>query len=314
MMRYRNNDHFQSIERIITAQLENYGLVACFAKDSAYNDDLWSNITFYMDNAQYGIAVFEEIDEREFNPNVSFELGYMYAKKRQCLLLKDKRMPNLPTDVCGKIYRNFDTYDLSTVGQQIGEWCEHDLGLTENKVVVYNSSEDDQKFTQFWPYGLIGLIDQEYQVIEHACESKDKYAVCLTAISNEPVGANIIISDTLAGTVTFEYNALESETRTTNLFFCAIPMIGSESEVIEFGSEGHLDPANEISPYRVKVIVPDDHVRTGQWYEEEVSFDFSDKSTITHCIFGARINEGCPRRGKGKLLFRNVVITASKKK
>ncbi|MFW9875146.1 MAG: hypothetical protein ACFFG0_18735, partial [Candidatus Thorarchaeota archaeon] len=153
MMRYRDRDQFQKIENIIINTLNEYGLIASFAKDSTYEDDLWQNITFYMDNSEYGIVVFEEIDEREFNPNVSLELGYMYAKNKKCLLLKDKRMPKLPTDVCGKIYRNFDTYNLFTLKNQIVNWCEKDLQFNRKEKVIYDSKLFDKEFNDFWFFG-----------------------------------------------------------------------------------------------------------------------------------------------------------------
>ena len=86
MMRYRSTDHFKVIEATIRQALSKYGLIARLAKDASLSDDLWENIQHYMRYCRFGIAVFEEIDEREFNPNISLELGYMYALKRRCLL------------------------------------------------------------------------------------------------------------------------------------------------------------------------------------------------------------------------------------
>ena len=78
----------------------------------------------------YGVCIFEEIDEREFNPNVPLEYGFMRAMNRHVLLLKDIRMPKLPTDMTGKLYRNFDTYNITlTIREQISQWAERDLGL-----------------------------------------------------------------------------------------------------------------------------------------------------------------------------------------
>lgn len=130
MMRYRETTHFRDIENALRAALRPYGLIARFAKDRAYTDQLWENVKLYMASSRYGIAVFEEIDEREFNPNVTLELGYMFGQGRRCLLLKDRRMPRLPTDVVGHIYRDFDTYNLNaTITEQVTAWCSFDLNL-----------------------------------------------------------------------------------------------------------------------------------------------------------------------------------------
>lgn len=93
-------------------------------------DDLWANVRVYMHACAYGVVIFEEIEQRSFNPSVALELGYMYALRRNVLLLKDGRMPQLPTDVIGKIYRSFDSYRIAeTVGGQMRQWLENDMRL-----------------------------------------------------------------------------------------------------------------------------------------------------------------------------------------
>ena len=88
MMRYRTSPHFKEIEDCLRDTLSEFGLIARLAKDRAIVDDLWENIVLYMRHSRFGIALFEDIDEREFNPNISLELGYMYALGKRCLLLK----------------------------------------------------------------------------------------------------------------------------------------------------------------------------------------------------------------------------------
>jgi len=130
MMRYRETPQFQIIERTIRATLEDYGLKGHMARDRAYTDDLWGNVCVYMVGCKYGIAVFEEIEERSFNPNIAIEIGYMYALGRKCLLLKDNRMPSMPTDIIGKLYKTFDVFNIAdSVEKQVREWIEHDLRI-----------------------------------------------------------------------------------------------------------------------------------------------------------------------------------------
>jgi hypothetical protein len=131
-MRFRSGKTFSEIHQAIKAGLAKYGLIGLRADDKAYptDGDLWSNICVYLMGCKYGVCVFEEIDEREFNPNVPLEYGFLRAINRQVLLLKDQRMPKLPTDMTGKIYRTFDSYSITeTVHQQVSEWAERDLGL-----------------------------------------------------------------------------------------------------------------------------------------------------------------------------------------
>jgi hypothetical protein len=132
MMRYGSSPQFEAIERALRTSLGSYGFRALLARDRAFTDLLWDNVRIYMRASSYGIAVFEEIDEREFNPNISIELGFMIALGRRCLLLKEKRMPRLPTDFCGHLYKDFDVFNINeSISRQIDAWM-RDLGITED--------------------------------------------------------------------------------------------------------------------------------------------------------------------------------------
>jgi hypothetical protein len=175
-----------------------------------------------METAQYGIAVFEEIDQRDFNPNISLELGYMYALVRRCLLLKDKRKPRLPTDTCGKIYRDFDTYDTDkSVSREVEAWCEEDLGLnrlkpaaisvpesSERERIVYDSASDDTLST--WGlfdtsrhfHGKIRIVETDF-----AGRPGTTSAFELRAVGTEFIGVNKKIN-VLQGAFVVEYCAI----------------------------------------------------------------------------------------------------------
>jgi len=131
-MRFRPGKQFLEIHEAVKSGLAKYGLKGLRSDDKTYppDGDLWTNICVYMMGCKFGICVFEEIDEREFNPNVPLEYGFMRAMNRQVLLLKDLRMPKTPSDMTGKLYRNFDSYSITlTIHEQIGQWVERDLGL-----------------------------------------------------------------------------------------------------------------------------------------------------------------------------------------
>jgi hypothetical protein len=103
--------------------LNNHGIVALRADDKEYMDDLFPNIKVYMHGCDFGIAVFDRTTEDEFNPNVSLEVGYMLGMGKNVLLLKDKTLKSLPTDLTGKLYKEFDTTEIeSTMPQQIERW------------------------------------------------------------------------------------------------------------------------------------------------------------------------------------------------
>lgn len=130
MMRYRDEDYYETIWYSIRSSLGKNGLNAHLAKAKAVKESLWDNVKHYMDSCRYGIAVFEDIDVREYNPNISIELGYMLGQKKRCLLLKEERMPELPLDICGHIYRTFDKSNIeSSIESQIDRWIKDDLGI-----------------------------------------------------------------------------------------------------------------------------------------------------------------------------------------
>ena len=71
---------------------------------------------------KYGIAIFtrvereSEIRVKEFNPNVSLELGFFLSRGKKVLILKDKVLPSLQADLVGHLYEPFD---LNKTGAQI---------------------------------------------------------------------------------------------------------------------------------------------------------------------------------------------------
>jgi hypothetical protein len=130
MMRFSESDQMKQIHQAIAAGLQEHGLNALRADDRDYTGDLWSNIEVYLTGCQYGIAVFEDIEKRDFNPNVSLELGYFMGRNKRTLLLKEKRLPSMPSDVVHRLYKEFDGYDIeNSVKREVGHWISKDLRI-----------------------------------------------------------------------------------------------------------------------------------------------------------------------------------------
>jgi hypothetical protein len=122
MMRYRNEVRFKLVEQRLREQFAKHGMHVFLARDKQIVDDLWDNISIYMRACKYGVAVFEQALERDFNPNVSLELGFMLSRGRRVLLLKEKDLHALPTDVVGKLYQEFDIGDPDSLLALIDKW------------------------------------------------------------------------------------------------------------------------------------------------------------------------------------------------
>jgi hypothetical protein len=134
MMRFEPSEQHEEIRSAIVAACAEYGLAVLRADDRLYptDGDLWDNICVYMMGCRFGICVFDEINVKEFSPNVPLEYGFMRAMDRRVLLLKDQRMKDLPSDMTGKLYRSFDTYHITkSITKEITQWAEKDLGLAK---------------------------------------------------------------------------------------------------------------------------------------------------------------------------------------
>jgi len=88
--------------------LSQNGIVGLRADDKQYHDNLLRNVLTYIHGCNMGVAVFERIEADSFNPNVSFEVGYMRALNKPVCLLKDRTMKTLYTDLLGELYKSFD--------------------------------------------------------------------------------------------------------------------------------------------------------------------------------------------------------------
>ena len=104
MMHFGKTEQHKKISDEISLVLSNYSLNLIRADSKQYQDELWPNVRSCMNASYYGIAVFEQIEVHDINPNMSLELGYKLAQGKKCLLLKEKMLNPLPSDLAGRIY------------------------------------------------------------------------------------------------------------------------------------------------------------------------------------------------------------------
>jgi RNA-directed DNA polymerase len=123
MMRFGNTKAHGQIVTTISDSLQTHGLIALQADTKYYHSDLYYNILTYLWGCYSGIAVFERIEQDDFNPNVAFELGYAFALNKPVCLLKDKNLQSLHADLAGKLYRPFDTQNIkATLTSELNKW------------------------------------------------------------------------------------------------------------------------------------------------------------------------------------------------
>ena len=131
MMQFTRSDAHSDIVQALKEKLLTHGIVGLRADDKQYMDDQFPNIKVYMHACDIGIGIFERITEDDFNPNLSLEVGYMLGLEKDVLVLKDKTLRALPTDLIGRLYREFDTRNVAeTIGEEVEKWLS-DKGYIE---------------------------------------------------------------------------------------------------------------------------------------------------------------------------------------
>lgn len=140
MMKFDQKEIYSQIHTILKEVFDLNGISLLRADDKEYHQDLYYNVKTYMHGCGIGVAIFDRIKTNEFNPNVSLEIGYMDSLSKPILLLKDESLEVLPTDLMGRLYREFDPFSLkNTLTQSVNNWL-NDQGLCftcfECKVVL----------------------------------------------------------------------------------------------------------------------------------------------------------------------------------
>jgi protein-tyrosine-phosphatase len=143
MTRFRTQPYHQDISDALSDAVRAFGLELVRADDPNLQESiLWHKVRSCMEACHFGVAVFEDIDDKDFNPNVSLELGYMMALGRDYLVLKEQRLTRLPTDLCGHLYKEFDSSRITpTVLAQLADWFKSNgvRKRDQEKLVVFVS-------------------------------------------------------------------------------------------------------------------------------------------------------------------------------
>lgn len=123
-------DHFIELIYRLREAVANHGLVLQVASDGNLEDTLWANVVTYMWACQYAIVLLDSADGM-LNSNVLIEIGGMLMTGRRCVILRDKTVPEMPTDLVGHIYRPTDLADHAATVNEVHQWIRDDLGLGE---------------------------------------------------------------------------------------------------------------------------------------------------------------------------------------
>jgi phosphoserine phosphatase len=143
MTPYSDDYRYEKVIEITRNTLKNNGYNSWLASDKKLEPTLWANVQAFMLACKYGIAIFTCGEESKgntvqnetshFNPNVSIELGFMLSRGKEVLLLKDKALKKMPTDMMGSLYQDFDlNAPEQSLVRILENWCNEILGNEEH--------------------------------------------------------------------------------------------------------------------------------------------------------------------------------------
>ena len=116
-------EELNKVYEIIKDIFASKGYSAIRADEKEFTNDLWENVRVYLECCNVAVAVFDKNDQDNYNPNVAIEVGYMLSKGNKVCLLKDKKLPKLPSDLISKMYKEYDPDDVEgTLPEQLGLW------------------------------------------------------------------------------------------------------------------------------------------------------------------------------------------------
>lgn len=116
-------EELNKVYEIIKDIFASKGYSAIRADEKEFTNDLWENVRVYLECCNVAVAVFDKNDQDNYNPNVAIEVGYMLSKGNKVCLLKDKKLPKLPSDLISKMYKEYDSDDVEgTLPKQLELW------------------------------------------------------------------------------------------------------------------------------------------------------------------------------------------------
>lgn len=119
MIPFEGKDKYKNIREIIRNSIKEAGYNLLIADECQYAAALNENLVAYMDACKYGIAIF---DSNMVNPNIAYELGYMYKSFSKCLILKDKNAEITQADFVPLIFEQVDFDQLATIPPKLEKW------------------------------------------------------------------------------------------------------------------------------------------------------------------------------------------------
>lgn len=123
IMPFTETDFHKSVHTELKKILSMLGLKLHRADDKEYTNDVFTNIETYIYGCKFGISIYERILSDSHNPNVTLEVGYLLGQKKEVCLLKEKTVQRLPSDLQGRLYVEFDAFNIGgSLEEKLHKW------------------------------------------------------------------------------------------------------------------------------------------------------------------------------------------------
>ena len=185
MMRFGTSKPLKDVYDHLVRIFDEQGIQLCRADEYQFADDLWGNILTFMHGCAFGVAVVEQSNTRDYNPNVALEVGYMTALGKHVCILKEQSLPSVPTDLLHRLYIDYDHFNLpGALEERLPRWLrDHNLTVPCRAVKVSFDGEvekflSNQPLRQAHvegikiftsPKGLIRFIDIDCDPSNNRC-------------------------------------------------------------------------------------------------------------------------------------------------
>jgi guanylate kinase len=120
MMKFRlsNNKVYLFIKRCL--EENGFNCVRADEKDWDITHDVYNPLAVLY-CCKYGIVLFDEPEENNFfSPNVAYELGIMHYQNKECLILRNAKLPTMPFDLIKDLHSKYtDNLEIEDI---IKDW------------------------------------------------------------------------------------------------------------------------------------------------------------------------------------------------
>lgn len=154
IMRFGKTPEHYEIQAVLEEVSEETKVPLIRADYETYHSNLFENVRIYLYGCSFGIAVFEDAEEKGFNPNVSLEVGYLLALGKPVLLLKSSSLSQMPTDIMSELYYSYNANSRSNARTKnhILKWISQNVNVTKtNNDATTSISSVSQLLRELYP-------------------------------------------------------------------------------------------------------------------------------------------------------------------